>query len=166
MDDPLVQTSVDSPKKTVPAKLPDGSAQRRRVEGKSGLNSKLGVSKSRGSSTPQSSSAVRRNSTGGLGEKDAVSAKTKLDSASKSSKSTAPCVLRRSLPEMRKNSMCSGTSKGSGEVGVRDTKKLVPNSPVSRSSLRTPSSFNASKSDGSFARSINCLLYTSPSPRD
>lgn len=157
MDDPVVQTSVDSPRNTIPSKLPDGSAQRTTVEGKSSLNSKLGVSKSRFSSTPQSSSAIRRNSTGGLGEKQAVSAKTKQDSASKTSKSTAPapCVLRRSLPEMRRNLMCSDTSKSSGEVGVRNTKKLGPNSPVSRTSVRPPSSSNASKSDGSFAMSTN-----------
>lgn len=157
MDDPVVQTSVDSPRNTIPSKLPDGSAQRTTVEGKSSLNSKLGVSKSRVSSTPQSSSAIRRNSTGGLGEKQAVSAKTKQDSASKTSKSTAPapCVLRRSLPEMRRNLMCSDTSKSSGEVGVRNTKKLGPKSPVSRTSVRPPSSSNASKSDGSFAMSTN-----------
>ncbi|XP_059596141.1 187-kDa microtubule-associated protein AIR9 isoform X2 [Vitis vinifera] len=133
--------------------VPTGSI-RKKMESKINSDSSSGVVKSTvtGSGSARSSNSVplRRNSTGGLPEKSSVSV-TKRPSnvssvASKKTTTLASDPLRRSLPEIRRSSLPSVVTKTSPRVGVSETRKSGPVSPLTRS-LRTSTESDVRKQE-------------------
>lgn len=143
--------------------LPKGTAGtgivRRKTEVKSGSvsNSTTAIrstlTKPTISSASRSSGSmpvIRRNSTGGLAEKQPISSVTKRQDggfssvAGRTTSSSASEMVRRSLPEIRRSSLPSVGTGATNRTSISDIRKSIPVSTVTRSP-RTSSTSDASK---------------------
>lgn len=125
---------------------------RKRLE----VNNSLDFSKTQVKSTATRASSsnsvpvVRRNSTGGLPEKQPFSITKKQTSvnpvSSKMTSTVASEPLRRSLPEVRRSSLPSVATKSLTRSTTSETRKSAPSAPIARTSRTLPSS-DANKQD-------------------
>ncbi|KAJ8762645.1 hypothetical protein K2173_010666 [Erythroxylum novogranatense] len=130
---------------------PTGSIKKR-IEPKSSPDSGLKMTKPSLAVSSQNTSSVlvtRRNSTGGLPEKKAISAtKQQNGLANVSDKETTAFShpVRKSFPELRRSSLPSVATKSRTRTNSSETRKSVATSPSDKS-LRTSTLPGASKSD-------------------
>uniref|UniRef100_A0A2P2LXJ8 187-kDa microtubule-associated protein AIR9 n=1 Tax=Rhizophora mucronata TaxID=61149 RepID=A0A2P2LXJ8_RHIMU len=135
----------------------------KRTELKSSQRSSLNVTKTHvtaSSSDSNSVPVIRRNSTGGLPEKQPVSASKRQNSVTmvagkKTTAVTEP--VRRSLPEIRRSSLPSVPTKSTVQTSVSETRKLVPMSPGNKS-LRISTTSDINKSDAIKKASVKPAL--------
>ncbi|KAM7505783.1 hypothetical protein LguiB_004687 [Lonicera macranthoides] len=165
------------PNVTATSKLsgPTG-ATRKRIEPNKGPDSssnavKSTMAKSTVSSTSKSlnsAPSIRRNSTGGLPEKQPLSTTKRQSSVSSvAGEKTTPSAsepLRRSLPEVRRSSLPSTVTKTSSRPSISETRKSVPISPVARTPRTLPNS-NATKQDSVKKSSVKSSPSLSSSRR-
>ncbi|KAF5752705.1 microtubule-associated protein [Tripterygium wilfordii] len=127
---------------------------RKKADRRSGLEASATTTKTKTTVSLRSSNSVsvaRRNSTGGLPEKSASASNGKTGVgmvAAKKSTTLAATVsaepVRRSLPELRRNSLSAVPTKTSTRGSLSDTRKSVPVPLVGRS-LRTSTGADVSK---------------------
>ncbi|XP_034210939.1 187-kDa microtubule-associated protein AIR9 isoform X3 [Prunus dulcis] len=115
------------------------SSVRKKVDPKSGLDPSSSANKSSVTVSSRSLNSVpvaRRNSTGGLPQKPAVSTTRQQNNAAAapSAVKKSTDTVRRSLPELRRSSLPSaGTTKSSTRTSISEVRKSVPGSPLDRS---------------------------------
>ncbi|KAF8413517.1 hypothetical protein HHK36_001507 [Tetracentron sinense] len=139
---------------------------RKRVEGKT-VSDSSSIVKSTVTGSSLSSNAPplkRRNSTGGLPEKQSVSVTKRQDNASsiagKRNSASVSEPLKRSLTESRRNSSPLVVNKPFNRAKISETKKLSPVSPVTRISRTSPKS-DISKQDSVKKPSVRPSLSAS-----
>ncbi|KAL6963380.1 hypothetical protein U1Q18_045592 [Sarracenia purpurea var. burkii] len=101
---------------------------------------KSAATKSTSSQSSILTPVTRRNSTGGLPEKQSLSITSVNSVAGKKSSPRFSEPLRRSLPEVRRSSLPSVAPKPLARASMSDSSKLVRSAPVGRTSRTLPTS--------------------------
>jgi len=177
------EKAFGSPKRNVPEasrRAPkiaadSGGAVKRRVEPRTGSTAGAGSAASRRSgsvgASASSVSAPRRNSTGGLSQKMSISAGGRKSGAEsvgggKSGVSSASEPIRKSLPELRRNSVASSRAGAAGNpvaaslVGSGSRTSGVSKAEVARKPVSKPA-LSGSSSASSATRRISSLSMDS-----